>query len=433
MFIGLQDFDMDIFLRLDDKNIYIYYSDFETIPQLVNYVPLGSFDDEGKLQLISLNMENRVNTGLDFFLRDGFAKRDEKTNEILILTDSFLNQFGNIPEVIDFFEPYLQLCEKDLPPKWCSKCGDPLIECPEYCKDEYDSCALKIPYTEFLKIKGDPRLTFGKMTTAAELQSPTDIVEIKARVITYDENNIPYTDETVKYFNLNDNTSYINELNPNIEINPNITTEVIKETILNDDYLLIDGIVSGDAKLGDEVILFINSIPSLCQINEDYSIPDDPNSNYEIDYSDIYYLIIIYFNGIYRTNPEIEGEVGIYDTLTDINFELNNYSMILNIKEFFTKEFMYFLKTPPGSLPFANDFGTSIKNVIQTKNNIVQEINVQTEINFFIKAFNDLYGNLVDVRQITIDRKHSDVGADMWVIEVYVNILQERIIYKLEI
>ena len=76
MFIGLEDFDIDIFLRLDDENIDIYYTDFETLPQLANIVPLGSFDSDGKLKLIKLPMEDRIKIGIEFFHRDGFGKVD---------------------------------------------------------------------------------------------------------------------------------------------------------------------------------------------------------------------------------------------------------------------------------------------------------------------------------------------------------------------
>jgi hypothetical protein len=267
------------------------------------------------------------------------------------------------------------------------------------------------------------------MVTAAELISPNNIVEIKAKIITYDENDIPFTSETVKYFDLNNNTSYTNSLNPVIEIDPELTVDDIRETIENDSYLWIGGCVSGDAKKDDNVILFINSLPNALKVIEDYSLYPDT----KIDYSDLYYLAIIYFNGIYRTNPEDAEEVGEYEKLTDINFDLNKYSMILNIKEFFTKQFIYFLKTPPGSLPFANDFGTSIKKVVQTKNNIVQEIQIQNEINFFINAFNDYYGELVQINQIIINRQSSDIGADSWLIEVFAKIIDDHITYRLEI
>jgi hypothetical protein len=107
--------------------------------------------------------------------------------------------------------------------------------------------------------------------------------------------------------------------------------------------------------------------------------------------------------------------------------------MIVDIKEFFTKEFIYFLKSSPGSIPFANDYGTHIKLAVQTKNFIVQQIEVQDEINYFINNFNKIYGELVEVKDINIINQQNDLGGDTWLIEVYADIKQERLIYRLEI
>jgi hypothetical protein len=107
--------------------------------------------------------------------------------------------------------------------------------------------------------------------------------------------------------------------------------------------------------------------------------------------------------------------------------------LIVDIKEFFTREFIYFLKTLPGSIPFANDYGTEIKLAVQTKNYIVQRLEIEAEINFFIRKFNTLYGELVLVKEINIVNRESEIGADSWLIEVYANIQQDRLIYRLEI
>ena len=309
MFIGLQDFDIDIFLRLNDEGIFIYYSDFESVPNIAKSVPLGSFDSEGKLPLTALDIPTRIEVGLEFLHRDLFAEYDKVTRGTLIRVDRFLDQFYNIPEVVDFFDKYLLKCETDNPASWCTTCTDPETRPPYYSPD-YDTCAISVPIEEF------------------------------------------------------------------------ITT--------------------------------------------------DPITGQE-DTSDLYFLIIVYFNGIYRTSPQNAQEFGIYNVLTDIDFEINKYSMILNIKEFFTKEFIYFLKCIPGSIPFANDYGTEIKLAVQTKNFIVRQLEVQAEIQFFITKFNQAYGDLVFIKDIQLQSRESDVGADSWLIEVYADIQQDRLVYRLEI
>lgn len=316
MFLGVKDFDVDIFLRFDDDNIAIYYSDFETIPELAQIVPLGSFDDEdGSFLLKALPVEKRIQVGLLFMERDLMAEYDYDNEQLLIRIDRIYEEFKNIPEVVDFCKKYTDRCkfpdDPNNPPSWCSDCNNPDTECPDYCEGDQTSCAIKIPVYEFY------------------------------------------------------NTQY------------------------------------------------------------------DPVTQPEKYYEDLYYITVVYFNGIYRTVPEVAEKLGSYDLFTDIDFEQNKYSMIINLKEFFTKEFIYFLKTPVGTLPFANDYGTDIKYAIQTKNTEVQQTKIQDEIDFFVDKFNQVYEDIVLIRSVNIIQNYGEIGADSWTIEVYATVAQERLVYRL--
>jgi len=310
MLLGLADFDVDIFLRFDDSNVAVYYTDFDTIPELAGLIPLGSFDDDQKFLLRNLDIESRVRVGLLFLERDLYAEYNFDEEKLYIRMDRIYEEFRNIPEVVQFCEKYTKRCDEPVPPTWCMDCGcDECLECPGYCEGD-KPCAIRIPVSEFY---------------------------------------------------------------------------------------------------GDD--------------------PTDPEKYYE----DLYYLTIVYFNGIYRTVPDSIMNYATYDMFTDIDFELNKYSMIIDLKEFFTKEFIYFLKSPPGSLPFANDYGTHIKYVVQTKNTDIQRIEVENEINFFIMQFNLIYGQLVKIKSIEIEQNYSDIGADSWVIAVYADVQKERLTYRLVI
>jgi len=641
MFIGLQDFDIDIFLRMDDQNIHIYYIDFETLPQIANIVPLGSFDDEGKFPLVAMDMSDRIKTGMEFLHRDFYAEYEEGTMRSLIRVDRFLEQFSNIPEVVEFFEPYLELCEDINPPDWCTTCQEPK-KCPEYCKDGLP-CSISIPASEFIKYDGAPNLRF-KVEVPANVLTPTNIifpnlVQIETKVETYDSNgNVAYGEDeeiynlyeantrnltpeilttpllqaatiTIDYiptandvtptftgtshlikgnilnisistvgdptdvftatvfdkpngtweytipdeypledgryiitvtgsdkydnviqdsnnftiditaaiyftdvnngvinledtqsdmsihgatqsvdegqevtttFNNKTYTSYVQDskftviipkrdmqelLNglgykivavvhdhlgnqgtatefmrvdldlpsPEIIINPNIDSTMIKQHIDNNEDMLVDGSING-AQVGDNVIVYVNKVPYHTTVYaEEYISGNLLLDAKNIDYSDLYYLIVLYFNGIYRVEPLHAQDFSPYEILTDIDFEINKYSLIVSIKEFFTREFIYFLKCIPGSLPFANDYGSNIKLAIQTKNFIVQRLEVQTEIQFFIQQFNKVYGDFVHLKDIVIISRESDIGADSWLIEVYADIKKDRLVYRLEI
>ncbi len=295
MFIGLEDFNVDMFLRLEDDNIYIYYIDFETIPELATMLPVGSFEDD-RFKFTKLIKTERIQVGLRFLIRDSFAIEDTITGDIQINITQFIQDFDNLPEVMEVINKYTDMCRTIPAPSWCQDCT--ASECPDHCKAD-EKCATYIPIEVF-------------------------------------------------------------------------------------------------------------------------------------DEEDLYFLIVVYFNGIYRTNPEEAQNFSMYDTLTDIDFNLNKYSVITNIQEFFSKEFSYFLMTAPGSTPFANSYGTTIKLAVQTKNNQIRERLVSDEINFFITGFNNIYNDLINIETITIISNETITGADSWQINVFATIKKERLIYRIE-
>ncbi len=339
MLIGLNDFSVDIFMTFEDENIYIYLSDFETIPGLVNLVPLGSFDAEtGAYLWINLDFEPRVEVGLLFLQRDLYARVNPDTKLVEINRDQFMTEFYNIPEVVSFFDTYKNICENygvlnyEMPDSWIgwTKAAPKTQENPDGLDWWYEDLVTGKKYINWA--------------------------------------NYPQWCQTCSEFTYED---------PTIQCAYWIPIEVMPP-------------------------------------------------------KDIYFTEIIYFNGIYRTNPESVQDFGVYQVLTDIDFEQNKYSLIIDIKRFFTLEFQWFLKTTPGNIPFACDYGINIKQAVQTKNTNVQRIRIENEINFFIHNFNVIYGDLVKVETIHVVSRGSMNGGDAWVIEVHAVIKKERLVYRIE-
>jgi len=295
MFLSLEDFDVDLFLRLDDENIFIYYIDFETIPALKDLIPLGSFDEDGKFKFTNLDTTARKEVGSQFMIRDGFIKVDPISGDRVLVLQKFIEEFNNIPEVMKLIKKYTELCNQTPTPTWCKSCNG---DCPDYCIGK-PYCAIEIP---------------------------------------------------------------------------------------------------------------VNAISE----------------------EDFYFAIIIYFNGIYRTNPLEAQDFTPYRVLTDINFDLNRYSLIINIEEFFTKEFQWYLSTLPGAIPFASGYGCTIKEAVQTKNDGVRQRLVEDEINYFIVQFNAIYKDLVEVQRVSIEALSSNTGGDSWRVNVFANIKKERLVYRVE-
>ncbi len=336
MLIGLDDFDVDMMLTLDDSNIFIYYSDFETAPDLIELMPLGSFDDETESYLwINLEYSVRLEVSCCFLRRDLYVETDPDTKERWLNVERFRTEFYNIPEVMSFFDQYKDICKN-------------------YGTDFYPA---PISWEGWDKAQ----------------------------------------EEGWYYINPVNNKKYINWNNY-----PDWCQECSEYT-------------------------YDNPLPGEPTPQCAYKIPTEV-----IPPKDMYFIAVVYFNGIYRTNPESVQDFGLYDMLTDIDFEHNKYSMVVDIKKFFTQEFQWFLKTVPGMLPFGCDFGTHIKHAVQTKESDIRKIEVENEINFFITNFNLIYGDLVIVDNIEVRTQIAKTGGDTWVIEVEATIKKERLIYRIE-
>jgi hypothetical protein len=350
MLLGLEDFDVDLFMTFDDTKIRIYYSDFETIPELADILPLGSFDDEtGSILYVAIDYEARLEVAKLFMKRDGYILEDIDTKALSVNVKRFDEEFYNIPEVSNFFAKYKELCAR-----WGEvdeNTGLSTVPCPPEWKDWHD-----------------------------------DWCE------TTDPNNTPN--------NPDDDNHYIDW---------NTYPNWCQKCIVGYDYDKYGMDKPKNYKCAHEIPLEV--------------IPPQ----------DFYFMGVVYFNGIYRTNPENAQSFGLYQILTDIDFEINKFSMIVDIKRFFTLEFINFLKIVPGDIPFAADFGTHIKYAIQTKNTEIQKIEVQNELDFFVFNFNTVYGDLVHIENIKIQSNLSDIGADSWTVEVYAKIKAERLIYRIEL
>ncbi len=330
MLLGLSDFNVDSVLVNDDSNIFLYYSDFETIPGLSSLVPLGSFDDITESYLwINLDYKVRLEVASLFMQRDLYAEINPNTKDVVINRELFMTEFGDIPEVTDFFDIYKNICKN-----------------------------------------------YGQV----DYPAPDSWIEWQA-------------DWTEPKW-----------------------------------YYTVDG---------DNFIDW-NVYPDWCQDCAEFTYADTSSKcayqipTYVMPPKDLYFISVVYFNGIYRTNPESIQDFGAYDVLTDIDFEKNKYSLVVDVRKYFTQEFQWFLKTIPGSIPFACDYGTHIKYAVQTKDTIVRRIEIENEINFFIQNFNNIYDEMVDVKTIDIISRESQTGGNTWMIDVEVIIREEQLIYRIE-
>lgn len=174
-----------------------------------------------------------------------------------------------------------------------------------------------------------------------------------------------------------------------------------------------------------------STIPKLVQILEDTETNESLIPMTSFAQEDLYYLIILYFSSMYRDPNPQEQLSKQYSILTDADMELNKFVMITKVSTFFFYSFKNYLGTTKGQMPFQCEMGTKLKHVIQSKNTLVQQVQVENEINFFIDAFNELYSNLIEVSEIVIENNRAPDGGDSWVVNVNAYIENEFIGFKI--
>lgn len=174
-----------------------------------------------------------------------------------------------------------------------------------------------------------------------------------------------------------------------------------------------------------------STIPKLVGILESVGVNESliPMSSFTT--GDLYYLIILYFSSMYRDPNPQEQLSKHYDILTDVDMELNKFIMITKVSTFFFYSFKNYLGTTKGQTPFQCEIGTGLKKVIQSKNTLVQQVQVENEINFFIDAFNMLYNDMIEVEEIQIENNRAIDGGDSWVVNVNATIEEEFIGFQI--
>ena len=123
----------------------------------------------------------------------------------------------------------------------------------------------------------------------------------------------------------------------------------------------------------------------------------------KLNSSIINYIGVLFFIGYYKIENFKEYSVIEYNFLTDINFELNDFGLITDMKTFFLSEFLTFLRTNTGSFFGSNSFGSNVKYLIQTKNLGDVSEKVYLDIKGFINDINVLYGDFIDLIDFKIN------------------------------
>ena len=119
-----------------------------------------------------------------------------------------------------------------------------------------------------------------------------------------------------------------------------------------------------------------------------------------ISTTDLNLLVLNWFHHNYRNFRSIEKHIVETTNLYDLNLNAGHFSKITNTAEFLSLMFTRFVRIRKGSIPFSNDYGSTIKESLQTKSNYFTRKNILEEITEFTQTLTNIYKedfNLVDI------------------------------------
>ncbi len=104
-------------------------------------------------------------------------------------------------------------------------------------------------------------------------------------------------------------------------------------------------------------------------------------------------FVLNWFSTKYRNFRSIKKHVEATDNLFDININKGYFSKVTNQTEFLSDMFDRFVRTPRGAIPFSNDFGSSIKESLQTKATFFSKKIILEEITDFVVSLSNIYSD----------------------------------------
>jgi hypothetical protein len=143
-------------------------------------------------------------------------------------------------------------------------------------------------------------------------------------------------------------------------------------------------------------------------------------------------LVLNWFYSKYRNFRSVEKFIKSSETLFDTNLNSGYFNKITDKSEFLGVMFSRFVRTRKGSIPFSGEFGSTIKESLQTKSNYFTQKNILEEITDFTQTLTNIYNtdfSLVDI----VYNEESDGIVTRVQITVTISIAQEEEIqFKLE-
>ena len=120
-------------------------------------------------------------------------------------------------------------------------------------------------------------------------------------------------------------------------------------------------------------------------------------------------------------------------TLTDIDLNLNKYTVIMDIKKFFFNIFFNWLSTSKGSIPFSSGYYSSVKDMIQVKNETVLFEFLKNEFTAFFNDIGLLYEASIEVIGLDFINTQNIDGSDSITINITMSFNEDNILVSLQV
>lgn len=130
-------------------------------------------------------------------------------------------------------------------------------------------------------------------------------------------------------------------------------------------------------------------------------------------------IVLNWFHSNYRNFRSIEKNIKETTSLYDLNLNAGYFSKITNIAEFLSIMFTRFVRIRRGSIPFSNEFGSTIKESVQTKSDYFTKKNILEEISEFTQLLTNIYNEDFGLADISYNESSNGISTS---VKIYVTI-----------
>ncbi len=141
-------------------------------------------------------------------------------------------------------------------------------------------------------------------------------------------------------------------------------------------------------------------------------------------------IILSWFTLDFRNFRSIDKFIERTTELYDINLNKGHFDKIINDTEFLGLMFNRFVRTQKGSIPFSNDFGSTIKQNLQSNSTFFLRKTILEELTDFVTTLTSIYSSTFKL----IDINYAEEGIIDVKLTVYITLQvnqEQELIFKL--